>query len=98
MTGALDDFELAAEFAPSNKRREVQFWWGYTHYQIAERLADPDDAGLRQLQRAQQNFAAAKRHFGQAGSVRPEVPRLIEATDTWLLNVEARIKQIQRGR
>ncbi|NIR46121.1 MAG: tetratricopeptide repeat protein [Gemmatimonadetes bacterium] len=98
MTAALDDFELAAEFAPADKRQEVQFWWGYTHYQIGERLADPDDAGLRQLQRAQRNFTAAKQHFQQAGSVRPDVPRFLEATDTWLLNVEARIKQIQRGR
>jgi tetratricopeptide (TPR) repeat protein len=97
LSGSLSDFQYAAQFAPAANRQEVEFFWGYTLYQIGERQATPEDAGISQLQRAQRNFNAAKDHFQRAGSVRPEVPQLVDACDRWLLNVDARIRQIQRG-
>ncbi|UCC47896.1 MAG: tetratricopeptide repeat protein [Gemmatimonadota bacterium] len=90
------NFERAQRFVPADQRQELEFWWGYTYYQLAERLAQPEDAGLSQLQRAQANFQAAMQHFQQAGNVRREVPQLRDATERWLLNVEARIRQLSR--
>jgi len=90
------NFERAQRFVPADRRQELEFWWGYTYYQLAERLAQPEDAGLNQLQRAQANFQAAMQHFQQAGNVRREVPELRDATERWLLNVEARIRQLSR--
>ena len=52
---------------------------------------------MNQLQRAQANFQAAMQHFQRAGNVRREVPQLRDATERWLLNVDARIRRIQRG-
>jgi len=94
---AVGFFENAAQFAPADKKQDVEFWWGYTYYQLAEQIATPEDVGLSQLQRAERNFAAAKTHFQRAGSVRNEIPQLMDACDRWLLNVQARIKQIQRS-
>ena len=94
---AIGFFENAARFAPADKKQDVEFWWGYTYYQLAERIATPEDVGLSQLQRAERNFTAAKTHFQRAGSVRNEIPQLLEACDRWLMNVQARIKQIQRS-
>jgi tetratricopeptide (TPR) repeat protein len=94
---AIEFFENAARFAPADKKQDVEFWWGYTYYQLAERIATPEDIGLSQLQRAEQNFGAAKTHFQRAGSVRNEIPQLMDACDRWTLNVQARIKQIQRS-
>ncbi len=96
LPGAVRYFERASRFAPANQKREVEFWWGYTYYQLGERLAKPDQTTLGQLQRAQGNFQAAMQHFNRAGSVRKEVPALKDATEKWLLNVEARIKQLSR--
>lgn len=96
-TKALPFFEQAAEFAPADKRQELHFWWGYTHYQYGEQLANPDDASVNQLQRAQSQFEAALQHFNQAGQVRKEIPQLKDAADKWILNVQARIKQLSRG-
>lgn len=90
-------FERALQFAPANQKAEVEFWWGYTYYQLGEGLATPDNAGVPQLQRAQANFQAAMQHFNRAGNVRKEVPQLKDASERWLLNVEARIKQLSRG-
>ncbi len=97
LSAAVGHFERALQFAPGNQKAEVEFWWGYTLYQLGERLATPDDANVRQLQRAQANFQAAMQHFNRAGGVRKEVPQLKDATERWLLNVEARIKQLSRG-
>jgi tetratricopeptide (TPR) repeat protein len=97
LSGSLPDFQYSAQFAPANARPEVEFFWGYTHYQLGERMADPEDASLNQLQRAQRHFNSAKEHFQRAGNVRPEVSQLIDGCDTWLLNVDARIRQIERG-
>ncbi len=94
---AIGFFENAARFAPADKKQDVEFWWGYTYYQLAERIATPEDVGLSQLQRADRNFTAAKTHFQRAGSVRNEIPQLLEACDRWLMNVQARVKQIQRS-
>lgn len=94
---AVDYFGRAAEFAPADQKQDLEFWWGYTFYQLGEALAKPEDAGLNQLQRAQQDFQAAMTHFNRAGSVRREIPQLKDATDRWLLNVDARIRQIQRS-
>jgi len=94
---AIGFFENASRFAPADKKQDVEFWWGYTYYQLAERIATPEDIGLSQLQRAEQNFGAAKTHFQRAGSVRNEIPQLMDACDRWTLNVQARIKQIQRS-
>jgi tetratricopeptide (TPR) repeat protein len=96
MSQALPYFESAARFAPAKNKQEVEFWWGYTNYQLGERLAEPEDQGLSQLQRAERYFQAAQQHFRRAGNVRAEVPQLLDGADRWLLNVEARIKQIQR--
>jgi tetratricopeptide (TPR) repeat protein len=93
---AIKMFEYAARFAPAEKKADVEFWWGYTYYQLAERLAEPENAGVDRLRRAQANFEAALQHFKRAGNVRKEVPQLIDATQKWLLNVEARIKQLTR--
>jgi len=90
-------FERAAQYAPAAQRQEVHFWWGYTHYQLGEQLADPQDAGINQLQRAKANFEAARRHFNQAGNVRKEVGQLTDGANKWILNVDARIKQLQRS-
>jgi tetratricopeptide (TPR) repeat protein len=90
-------FERALRFAPAGQRLEVEFWWAYTFFQLGEQLAKPEEATLNQLQRAQQSFTSAKDHFARAGSVRREIPQLAEATDRWLLNVEARIRQLSRG-
>jgi len=94
---AVSYFERAVEFAPADRKQDLEFWWGYTFYQLGEDLAKPEDANLSQLQRAQQNFQAALAHFNRAGSVRREIPQLKDAADRWLLNVDARIRQIQRG-
>lgn len=91
-------FEKAAQFAPADQRQEVHFWWGYTHYQLGEQLADPQDVGINQLQQAKANFEAAIRNFDQAGNVRREVAQLRDGADKWMLNVDARIKQLQRSR
>jgi tetratricopeptide (TPR) repeat protein len=93
---AVQYFQYAQRFVAPSQRQELEFWWGYTHYQLGERQAQPEDAGLNQLQRAQANFQAAGPHFERAGNVRPEVPALREATERWLLNVEARIRQLSR--
>ncbi|KPK80816.1 MAG: hypothetical protein AMS25_08750 [Gemmatimonas sp. SM23_52] len=93
---AVQHFQRAQQFVAASQREELEFWWAYTYYQLGERLAQPEDAGLNQLQRAQANFQAAMGHFQQAGSVRREVPQLREATERWLLNVEARIRQLSR--
>ena len=94
---AVGYFERAAQFAPADQKQDLEFWWAYTYYQLGELLAKPEDANLNQLQRAQQNFQAALTHFNRAGSVRREIPQLKDATDRWLLNVDARIRQIQRS-
>jgi tetratricopeptide (TPR) repeat protein len=94
---AVGYFERASEYAPADRRQDLEFWWGYTFYQLGEALAQPEGANLNQLQRAQQNFQAAMTHFNRAGSVRREIPQLKDATDRWLLNVDARIRQIQRS-
>lgn len=96
LSDALPFFEKAAEFAPADKRREMHFWWGYTHYQLGENLAEPEDAGISRLRRAKSNFEAAARHFEQAGQVRKEVPQLLDASERWMLNVDARIRQQSR--
>jgi tetratricopeptide (TPR) repeat protein len=96
-TKALPFFEKAAEYAPADKRQELQFWWGYTNYQLGEKLANPQDAGINQLQRAQSQFQAALQHLNQAGQVKKEIPQLKDAAQKWLLNIEARIKQLSRG-
>lgn len=93
---ALERFSQAAEFVPAEKRQELHFWWGYTYYQLGEGLAKPDDASLSQLQRALQSFQAAKEHLNQAGSVHQAIPQLRDNSDQWILNVEARIKNLQR--
>ena len=90
-------FEDAARFAPADKKQDVEFWWGYTYYQLGEQLATPEGASVSQLQRAGRAFAAAEQHFQRAGNVRKEVPQLADASGKWLLNIEARIKQLQRG-
>jgi len=90
-------FERAGQFVPADQKQDLEFWWAYTYYQLGEDLAKPENAGLNQLQRAQQNFQAAQAHFNRAGSVRREIPQLKDATDRWLLNVDARIRQIQRS-
>ena len=94
---AVSYFENAARFAPADKKQDVEFWWGYTYYQLAEQIATPEDIGLSQLQRAERYFGAAKTHFQRAGSVRNEIPQLLDASDRWMMNVQARIKQIQRS-
>jgi len=94
---AVGYFENAERFAPADKKREVEFYWGYSYYQLAEQIATPEDAGLSQLQRAERNFGAAKTHFQRAGNVRSETAQLLDACDRWMLNVQARIKQLQRG-
>ena len=96
-TKALPFFEKAAEYAPADKRQELQFWWGYTNYQLGEQLANPQDAGINQLQRAQSQFQASLQHLNQAGQVKKEIPQLKDAAQKWLLNIEARIKQLSRG-
>jgi tetratricopeptide (TPR) repeat protein len=96
LTGSLSNFEHAAQFAPAARRQEVQFWWGYTYYQIAERLAG-DDATVPQLQRARSNIESAQQHLQQAGSAHRQIPQLLDACDTWLLNIDARIRRAQRG-
>lgn len=97
LSSSLADFQYSAQFAPAANRQEVEFFWGYTLYQIGERQANPEDVGISQLQRAQRNFNAAKEHFQRAGNVRAEAAQLVEHCDRWLLNVDARIRQIQRG-
>ncbi len=97
LSGAVSYFERALQFAPANQKPEVEFWWGYSYYQLGEGLATPENASIQQLQRAQANFQAAMQHFNRAGSVRKEVPQLKDASERWLLNVEARIKQLSRG-
>lgn len=94
---ALPSFEFASRYASSSQRGELEFWWGYTYYQLGERLATPEDAAVSQLRRAQSYFQAAQQHFQRAGNVRSEVPQLLDATDRWLLNVDARIRRAQRG-
>ena len=94
---AVGYFERAAQFAPADQKQDLEFWWAYTYYQLGELLVKPEDANLNQLQRAQQNFQAALTHFNRAGSVRREIPQLKDASDRWLLNVDARIRQIQRS-
>jgi tetratricopeptide (TPR) repeat protein len=94
---AVGHFERANQYAPPDQKQELEFWWGYTYYQLAERQAQPEDASINQLQRAQANFQAAMQHFQRAGGVRREVPQLRDATERWLLNVDARIRRIQRG-
>ena len=94
---AIGFFEDASRFAPADRKQDVEFWWGYTYYQLGEQLATPEDAGLNRLQRAENAFGSAKTHFQRAGSVRNEIPQLLEASDRWLLNVQARIKQLQRN-
>lgn len=98
LADAIDFFEYAAQFAPAANRQEVEFWWGYTYYQLGEDQAEPEDANMNQLQRAQANFQAAIQHFDRAGSVRQEVPQLKDAAEKWLLNVDARIRRLSRGR
>ncbi len=97
LSGSVSYFERALQFAPADQKAEVEFWWGYTYYQLGEGLATPDNATVPQLQRAQANFQAAMQHFNRAGNVRKEVPQLKDASERWLLNVEARIKQLSRG-
>ncbi len=97
LTGSLGQFELAAQFAPTARRQEVEFWWGYTYYQIGEGLAEPEDAAVSRLQRARSDIELAQQHLQQAGSVRPEVPQLLEACERWLLNIDARIRRAERG-
>lgn len=94
---AIGYFESAAQFAPADKRQELEFWWAYTYYQLGEQIATPEDASLNRLQQALRYFQSAQTHFGRAGSVRREVPQLQDATGKWILNVEARIKQAQRS-
>lgn len=94
---ALGYFEDASNFAPAGKKTEVEFWWAYTNYQLGERIADNDDANLSQLQSAQSYFQSAQTHFARAGGYHQQIPALQDATGKWLLNIEARIKQIQRG-
>jgi tetratricopeptide (TPR) repeat protein len=93
---AIAHFEHAAQFAPADKKADVEFWWAYTYYQLGERLATPESASVGQLRRAQSDFQAALQHFKRAGNVRKEIPQLKDATEKWLLNVEARIKQLTR--
>ncbi len=93
---AIKLFSYAARFAPPEKKAEVEFWWGYTHYQLAERLAGPENAGLDRLRRARSNFEEALKHFKRAGNVRKEVPQFRDGAQKWLLNVEARIKRLTR--
>jgi tetratricopeptide (TPR) repeat protein len=97
LPAAIGHFETASNFAPANQRQELEFWWGYSHYQLGERQATPDDASLSQLRRAQANFQAAQQHFQRAGNVRREVPQLLEGTETWLIRVDALIRRAQRG-
>lgn len=95
---AVNYFEKAAEFAQSNdQKREVEFWWGYTYYQMAEKIAEVEEANLSQLQRAQSLFQSAQAHFQSAGDVRKEVSQFRDATQKWLLNIEARIKRASRA-
>jgi tetratricopeptide (TPR) repeat protein len=90
-------FEHAAQYAPADRKQDVEVWWGYTYDQLGEQLAKPEEASLAQLQRAQRHFQAAMAHFNRAGSVRNEIPQLKDASDRWLLNIDARIRQIQRN-
>jgi tetratricopeptide (TPR) repeat protein len=91
------DFERASQFVPADKRQELEFWWGYTYYQLGDQLAKPENASVNQLRRAQANFQAAIAHFNRAGSVKAEIPGLKDAADKWLLNVDARIRQLTRS-
>jgi tetratricopeptide (TPR) repeat protein len=97
MPAAIGHFETASNYAPANQRRELEFWWGYSHYQLGERQATPEDASLRTLERAQANIQAAQRHFQRAGNVRREVPQYLDACERWLLNIDARIRRARRG-
>lgn len=95
---AADLFGDAAKFAEAGEQtQEVQFWWGYTYYQMAESLAKPDKASLNALKQAQGFFQTAQSHFAKAGDVRKEAAQLRDATQKWLLNVEARIKRASTG-
>ena len=97
LAGAISNFERAVRFAEAGQQaQELEFWWGYTLYQLGEKIAGNDGAGLNQLRRAGGYFQAAQQHKGKAGSVRSEAPQLREAAGKWLLNVEARIKQLSR--
>ncbi len=93
---ALKLFKLTAEFAPAEKTREVEFWWGLTYFQLGEQLANPEEEGLSVLRRAKANFEAAGAHLRKAGNAHKQASRFREAAGQWLVNVEARIKQIQR--
>ncbi|NIN72064.1 MAG: hypothetical protein GTO46_09135 [Gemmatimonadetes bacterium] len=97
LTVAIGHFETASNFAPANQRRELEFWWGYSYYQLGERQATPEDASVRVLERARSNVQAAQGHFQRAGNVRREVPQLLDACERWLLNIDARIRRAQRG-
>ncbi|UCF21235.1 MAG: tetratricopeptide repeat protein [Gemmatimonadota bacterium] len=94
---AISEFERANRFVEASQRRELEFWWAYTYYQLGEQQATPEGAGVSQLNRAQSNFQAAVDHFERAGNVRAEVAQLKDAADKWLLNIDARIRRAQRG-
>ena len=97
LPAAIGHFETAAQFVPADQRRELEFWWGYSHYQLGEAQATPEDASVRVLQLARTNIEAAQTHFQRAGNVRREVPQLLDACERWLLNIDARIRRAQRG-
>ena len=91
-------FGRAAKFAEAGQQaQELEFWWGYTFFQLGEAIAKNDGANLNQLKRAEDYFQSAQQHLRKAGGVRKEVPQIQEATGKWLLNVEARIKQLSRS-
>jgi tetratricopeptide (TPR) repeat protein len=94
---AIGHFATAARYAPADQRRELEFWWGYSYYQLGERQATPEGASVSVLQRARSNVQAAQGHFQRAGNVRREVPQLLDACERWLLNIDARIRRAQRG-
>lgn len=96
---AVNHFAHSSEFAQADEQaREVEFWWGYTLFQMAERLAEQqEEASLSQLQQAQRYFQQAQEHFQKAGDVRKEAGQFRDATQKWLLNVEALIKRASRA-
>jgi hypothetical protein len=98
LASAAKYFSNASEFAQEGEQqREVQFWWGYTFYQLGEGIAERENVGLDQLRQAQNYFQSAQKHFQRAGDVRQEAAQLRDGTDKWLLNLEARIKRATRS-
>ena len=98
LANAARDFERASKYAEGGQQtQELEFWWGYTFYQLGEGIAQNDGANLNQLKRAQGYFESAQQHLARAGAVRAEVPQIKNATGKWILNIEARIKQLSRS-